>query len=66
MDYPDRKPRTKRDPRETGDLRDEPELQLADFSAPLGEEFPWREFGAELPALESAQATLRPTRSRMH
>lgn len=66
MDYPDRKPKTKRDPREAEDLRDEPELQLADFSAPFGEEFPWREFGAELPALMDAEATLRPPRSRMH
>lgn len=66
MDYRDRKPWTKRDPREAEDLGDEPELQLADFAAPFGEEFPWREFGAELPALESAQATLRPPRSRMH
>lgn len=66
MDYPDRKPKAKRDPREADQLRDEPELQLADYSAPFGEEFPWREFGAELPLLENAQATLRPPRSWMH
>jgi hypothetical protein len=66
MDYPDRKPRNKRDPRELEDRRDEPELQLANYSAPFGEEYPWREFGAALPGLESAQATLRPPLRRMH
>lgn len=66
MDYPDRKPKARRGPPGPEDVRKEPELRLAEYSAPFGEEYPWRDFGPELPALEPAAATLRPPRGRMN
>lgn len=66
MDYPDRKPKTKRGPHDAEEGRQEPELRLAEFEAPCGEEYPWRTFGPELPALEGAPRGLKPPRGRMH
>jgi hypothetical protein len=66
MDYPERKRKPTRDSHEVGDGRQEPELRLAEFEAPCGEEYPWRTFGPELPEIEDAQRTLRPPRGRMH
>jgi hypothetical protein len=66
MDYPDRKPRPKRSPRDIEEGRKEPELRLAEYAAPCGEEYPWRTFGEAFPELEVAQRPLKPPRGRMH
>jgi len=66
MDYPDRKSKPKRGPHDVEQEREEPELRLAEFEAPCGEEYPWRTFGPALPELEGAPRGLKPPRGCMH
>lgn len=66
MDYPNRKPKARPDPRGAEDMNPKPELRLAEFSAPFGEEYPWRRFGPALPILDDPQQALKPPRGRIH
>lgn len=65
MDYPDRtrKNRKKAPDADCGD--DRLELKLAEYSAPFGEELPFRVATDEL-VFEVAVQALRPERGRLH
>jgi len=65
MDYPGPKRRRTNLHHDAGNARPEPELRLAEFSAPCGEEYPWRAFAAELPNLDERPARKRPGQ-RLH
>lgn len=66
MDYPERKRRPKRgnDPRDV--QREEPELRLAEFTAPCGEELPWRTFATEASEIVEGAPAQNPLRGRLH
>jgi hypothetical protein len=64
MDYPARK-RKSRSKSPDVDV-DRGELRLARYSAPLGEEMPWRLATADLPELAGDCGGWRPERGRLH
>jgi hypothetical protein len=63
MDYPRRKRKSKSSDGKSSDER--LELKLAEYSAPFGEELPWR-IGREEPQLVDISRAYRPERGRLH
>ena len=66
MDYPSR-PRKRKQKAPAGDVGDDcPKLRLAEYSAPFGEEMPYRAATSDCPELADAWSDLRPERGRLH
>jgi hypothetical protein len=66
MDYPSHKSRSKKKSRDESGGVDGPELKLATYSAPFGEELPWRTAISDLPEFADASREWRPERGRLH
>jgi len=66
MDYPARKRKPGTAVPGPDEEADRLELCLAEYSAPRGEESPWREPVDDLPRLADGWAGLRPERGRLH
>ena len=65
MNYPTRTRKTRKKAPAAESRDDRFELKLAEFSAPFGEELPWRTATEEL-ELEGGRPALRPERGRLH
>jgi hypothetical protein len=59
-----RKPRTPASERQ--EIGERLDLRLAKYSAPFGEEMPWRKATDDLPGLFEACRVLKPERGRLH
>jgi hypothetical protein len=66
MDYPSRKRKSGTPTAERNEIDDRLDLRLAEYSAPFGEEMPWREATDDLPGLLEACRVLRPERGSLH
>jgi hypothetical protein len=65
MDYPNRTRKNRKKAPKADRGEDRLELKLAEYSAPFGEELPWRVATDELVFGDAVQA-LRPERGRLH
>ena len=65
MDYPTRRKKLKKKAPDADRGDDGFELKLAEYSAPFGEEQPWR-IATDEPELGEAWRSLRPERGRLH
>ena len=62
-----KRPRKARHVRSGGDAeRDLPDLVLAEYSAPFGEELPWRNATEPLAGLAESRCHLKPERGSLH
>ena len=66
MDYPTRKRKTMTGVPAFDEANDRRDLKLAEFSAPFGEESPWREGVVELNEALDARLEFRPARGHLH
>jgi hypothetical protein len=66
MKIPKRSRKVKRGIRRTDPERDGLDLRLAEYSAPLCEELPWRIASGELAAPADPWRDLKPERGRLH
>jgi hypothetical protein len=65
MNYPIRRRKLKKKAPDADRGDDGSELKLAEYSAPFGEERPWR-IATDVPQLVDTWRTLRPERGRLH
>lgn len=66
MDYPTRTRKPKRKAPKAKGSQDRFQLRLAEYSAPFGEELPWRIAESDLPELAVASHEWRPERGSLH